>query len=577
MLGSEGLEATTFQAGEPAADTILDPSSAALRDELQRRIAYAAAEGAAGREGRLHLGGRPLRSGEALLRFYRQRDFAPIWRTAESRDRLGLHRALRSVEHDGFNPTHYHVDTLGELFRELVAAGGEADGAAGIQADVELLLTDAALQLIHHLAHGRLDPATLNRHWSAPRWWIDPVAHLSQAAEASGGMGPTELERILDDLRPAGMEYEVLLGEGIRLERVVAQGGWARVPEGPTLDPGDVDPRVTALRERLRMGGDLPGIPESPSAEPDDPELYDAEVEAAVRRFQERHGLEVDARVGPATLAALNVGAAERLRQLQVNLERRRWLPQERGDREIRVNIPAFTVHIYDDGTESMAIRAVVGRPDRPTPLFSGRMTYLVVAPYWHVPPSLAVRDQLPKIRTDPGHLAREGIVVLDQAGGARVDPATVDWGAISAAEFNRRFRLRQEPGPRNAMGHVKFMFPNRHNVYLHDTPDRHLFARSGRALSSGCIRIEGALEVATHLLREGSDWSRERIDQVISAGRERQVVLPRPYLIHLEYRTVFVEGGDTVHFRDDIYDLDPAVWTALSAGPGGPHWRDPE
>ncbi len=588
--------ATLEARADPVRDTIPDPDHTGLQGELHQRLTHAAAEGAAGRDGRLYLGGRPLRSGDALLRFYRERDFAPVWRMDDSADRIGLHRALRSVSEDRFDPNDYHADTLAELFRDLVVvrdesqdgesgegqrsgAGGESgEGNPGAWADAELLLTDAALHLIHHLAHGRLDPRSLNRHWTAPRSWVDPVDRLSAAIPPSGRLGPLELAGILDDLRPPGPGYQTLLAEAYRLDRIVADGGWPRIPDGPTLDPGDRHARVALLRERLQAGGDLPGITGigGPAAEAD-PELYDDELEAAVRRFQERHGLGVDARVGPATLRALNVSAAERLRQVEVGLERWRWLPRERTEREIRVNVAAHTVHIYDDGDESLAIRAIVGRTDRPTPLFSGRMTYLVLAPYWNVPPTLAIRDQLPKIRADLGHLAREGIQVLDQATGARVDPATVDWQGISGPEFNRRYRLRQDPGPRNAMGHVKFMFPNRHNVYLHDTPDRHLFAQPGRALSSGCIRIEGALEVAKHLLREQAEWNRDRIDSVIAAGRERNVVLARPYLIHLEYRTAFVGADGVVQFRDDIYRLDPAVGEALARGPGGSSWRNPE
>ena len=576
---------TIPQVRESVSDTIHRAAESGLQEALRLRLEHAAAEKAAGRDGQIHLGGRALLSGEALFRFYREREFAPVWRMDEPRHRIGLHRALRSVEEDRFDPTHYHADTLAELFRDLVAAGGEADGGDGARADAELLLTDAALQLIHHLAHGRLDPRELNRHWTAPRTWVDPVAHLSGAIPGTGRLGPPELSALLDGLRALGPGYDTLLAEATRLDRIVADGGWPRVPDGPTLDPGDRGPRVALLRERLRAGGDLPGLTGiGPGLtgigglpEEVDPELYDDELELAVRHFQERHGLGVDARVGPATLRALNVGAAERLRQVEVSLERWRWLPRERGEREIRVNVAAHTVHIYDQGQESMAIRAIVGRPDRPTPLFSGRMTYLVLAPFWHVPPTLAIRDQLPRIRADVGHLAREGIRVFDQATGAQVDPATVEWGALSGSEFNRRFRLRQDPGPRNAMGHVKFMFPNRHNVYLHDTPDRHLFAQANRALSSGCIRIQGALEVAEHLLRDQPEWTRERIDSVIAAGRERHVVLARPYLIHLEYRTAFTGADSFVQFRDDIYSLDPAVWDALAVGPGGSYWRTPE
>ncbi len=354
------------------------------------------------------------------------------------------------------------------------------------------------------------------------------------------------------------------LDEAIEAYRlIVEEGGWEPIPSGATLDPGDRSPRVELLRRRLQTSGHLSAT----ASDPGDPQLYDDALEAAVREFQRTHGLEVDARVGPATLVQLNVSAARRLEQLIVNRERQRTFTDEPGDHYIFVNVPDFRVHVVDHGEESFRLRAIVGQPGRPTPIFAARMTYLVLSPYWHVPPGIAARDQFPRIQADLGHLERERLVLLEQATGRRVDPSSVQWSAMTGSEFNARFRLRQEPGAHNAMGHVKFMFPNRHNVYLHDTPNRELFNQARRALSSGCVRIERPLELAEHLLSADPRWTRDRIDEVIELGVERHVPLTTAYEVHIEYWTAFVDEAGTLHFREDIYNRDGPAFTALEDG----------
>jgi L,D-transpeptidase YcbB len=370
---------------------------------------------------------------------------------------------------------------------------------------------------------------------------------------------------------PAFPHLDSMQAAIVRYEGIVAEGGWPSLPPGPTLDPGESDPRVELLRERLAASGDFPPASrDTPtvSGTPSSPEVYDETLEAAVRAFQRRHGLEVDGRVGPATLAQLNVSARERLRQLRLNADRQEaFAPEPEGD-YILVNVPAFTVRIVEGGGEILSLRAIVGLPSRPTPTFSAQMTHLVLAPYWHVPPGIASRDQFPRIREDLAHLQREGMVILDQNTGQRVDPAGIAWESLTGAEFNRRYRIRQDPGPRNAMGDVKFMFPNRHNVYLHDTPNRDLFDQPRRALSSGCVRVDRARELADHLLRQAPDWTPERIREVIANGRERRVNLPAPVPVHIEYWTAFADAEGTVHFREDIYRRDEGVSEMASAIP---------
>jgi len=336
------------------------------------------------------------------------------------------------------------------------------------------------------------------------------------------------------------------------LEALRMAGGWGEVPAaGGLLRPGDVDPRVAPLRERLRRSGDAST---SPAAEPD---RYDAELERAVRGFQARHALDMDGVVGPATLAALNVSVEARIRQVELNLERRREFRPDPGPAQVLVNLPAFQALVVEEGLETTSHRVIVGRPNRPTPVLSARIDFVVLSPYWNVPPGILRNDKLPQIRGDSTYLARQRISVIDRATERAVDPASIDWQTVSAGEFTARYWLRQEPGPLNALGRVKFIFPNPHHVFLHDTPDRHLFERGTRAFSSGCIRLDDPMSLAERFLDAVPGWDADRIRTVSEGGVERWIALSRPIPIQTVYWTAWVAPDGTLHLADDLYGLD--------------------
>ena len=487
----------------------------------------------------------------ALPRFYEDRGFVPVWTDADGGPRVqALVRAIRRAEDHGLDPSAYHLEAI-----EALAATPPSEEAS---TNLEFLASDAFLVLGSHLLHGRVNPETINPEWLANRRnaRIDTV--LARAVETD------RIEETLYDLAPRQARYRRLVEAARELRSVVAQGGWPTVPD-ERLEVGSTGPAVLALRRRLGIGGD---VPSTEDAGRDGASSFDEGLRESVIRFQTRHGLDADGVVGPATLGALNVSAARRLRQLEINLERWRWLPETLGAEHIEVNIPGFEVRVVENGNTVSVHRAVVGRPFRQTPMFSGTMTYLVLSPYWHVPPTIAAVDKLPAIKKDPGVIARERMTLLEQGTDRPVDPATVDWAAMTGPEFNRRYRLRQEPGPNNALGDVKFMFPNKHNVYLHDTPTRDLFERSARDFSSGCIRIERPLELAAYLLRDRPGWNRQRIDQVVQARVEQTVRLERSVPVHLLYWTAWIGDDETPNFREDIYGRDDLVWNALTSAP---------
>ncbi|MDX1644460.1 MAG: L,D-transpeptidase family protein [Thermoanaerobaculia bacterium] len=493
--------------------------------------------------------GEPIRASQALPEFYERVVYRPLWvAEAGPLPRAGeLVEAIRSAARDGVAPGDYHLGAIEEILARLPSAPD-----AGALTDLELLLTDAFLVAAAHLVSGRVDPVTFDPEWIAVRREADLVALLERAVTTSSPAA--ELAQLL----PEQPGYFALRDALETYRSLAAAGGWPSVVEGPKLEPGARDSRVVALRRRLEVTDD--GI-EAESEEP----LYDAALEAAVKRFQERHGLAPDGVVGPRTLAALNAPASERVTQIELNLERWRWLPQDLGRRYVVVNIAGFELESVEQGSVSSTHRVAVGRSYRRTPVFSDAIRYLVLNPFWEVPTKLAVQDKLPEIRKDPAYLERQGFVVLQGWGESqrRVDPATLYWTALGRGNFP--YRLRQDPGPLNALGRVKFMFPNRFNVYLHDTPGREVFASFERDVSSGCIRVERPLELAEWLLAGAERWDRAAIDRAVATGRETVVPLAEPVPVHLLYWTAWVDADGTVQFRRDIYGRDALLATALA------------
>jgi murein L,D-transpeptidase YcbB/YkuD len=496
-----------------------------------------------------------IRALDSLLRFYERRSFRPVWLCEEGPlpHTEAFVQVISQAEREGLRAASYHRASIEQLMAEQRLAHSQPwSQQLRSQVDLELLLTDAFFMYGSQMLSGQTDPRTLHEVWFANGSEIDLETRLQQAVEAN------HVVELLQSLRPTHVGYLELQKALVSYRDIAARGGWPVIPNGPTLQRGDRGPRVMALRTRLRLTADL----DRASAPVDD--VFDTALEQGLQRFQERHGLNADGVVGTSTLTALNVPAEARVRQIELNMERWRWLPHELGDRYILVNVANFALDVIEHGQSVLAMRVIIGKPERRTPFFSADMTYLVLSPHWYVPPTIAIQDKLPLIRRDPSYVARQNFKLFrdGESGATRVDPLSIDWSAVSARNFP--YRLRQDPGPRNALGRVKFMFPNSYHVYLHDTPSRELFAKTERAFSSGCIRLEKPIELAEYLLRNDPRWSRQKILATIARGAEQVVHLPTTVPVHLLYWTAWVDAQGRINFRKDIYERDKVLDTAL-------------
>jgi L,D-transpeptidase YcbB len=486
-----------------------------------------------------------------LARFYEERQMRPLWiteQTATGRAHA-LAAILEGAAQDGLNPDDYGATAI----RQLLDAR-DADALA----ELELRLSLGLIHLASDLGSGRVEPSDVDRELFVYPQEVGHAAVIRAAADAP------DLEAFVASFRPGQDEYRRLKMALAEFRARAATGeDWSALPDGPTLEPGASDPRVAVLRTRLLASNDAEEVRLAAVASAGR-EFYDEQLEAAVLRFQHRHGLALDGKVGPKTLSALNVPREGRIRQMVLNLERRRWMPDDRGDRYVFVNLADFELKVVHEPRTVFDTRVVVGAPYHRTPAFSAEMTYIEINPYWNVPPSIARNELLPQIKEDPGYLAANGFELLTDwnDGGPAIDPWLIDWSQIIPDHFP--WRLRQRPGDGNALGRIKFMFPNPFNVYLHDTPARHLFDRPERSFSHGCIRVEQPESFGAVILDGQDDWSLERIKAATGSGERMIVALQKPLPVHIAYLTAWVNKDGTVHFRNDVYGRDARLSEAL-------------
>jgi murein L,D-transpeptidase YcbB/YkuD len=475
-----------------------------------------------------------------IAAFYRQGEFDAIWTGEDDHPRRkALIDALRDAGMHGLPTARYDLDGL---MARMAAARSARD--LGL---LEIELSRVFLQYARDMQTGALIPSRIDSDIKREIPYRDRASYLKSIARSD------DPAAFMQSLVPSTPEYRALFKHKLRMEQIIASGGWGPKLRAGKLSPGDTGPDVVALRNRLHAMGYLP---RSVSAR------YDSAMEQAVQTFQMRHGLEVDGVAGAGTIDEINVDPEARLKSILVAMERERWLNRDRGARHILVNLADFHARIIDDGHETFRTRSVIGKndPERRSPEFSDVMEHMVINPSWFVPRSIATKEYLPKLRSNPNALSH---LVITDSRGRVVNRSAANFSQYSARSFP--FAIRQPPGRSNALGLVKFMFPNKYNIYLHDTPAKNLFSHEVRAYSHGCIRLADPFDFAYALLARQEADPEGYFQSILRTGNETKVDLVQPVPVHLIYRTAQTDEKGEIEFRRDVYGRDGRIWDALS------------
>jgi murein L,D-transpeptidase YcbB/YkuD len=508
----------------------------------------------------LKAAGATITRGKDLAAFYRDRQAAPAWfvNGHPSRAAWQLLDAVQKCSLEGLEPEEYHAAALDTLLRRANRGGfWRLRGDPQAQANLDLVLTDAAFKLARHLLYGRvrLKMPIPEDNWHVGEEHIDLPAWLAEALADK-----RDIRTVLQGLQPLDPGYGVMKYWLAEYRRMASAGGWPRIPDGPSLGPGASGPRVTALCRRLAADGTW--------RQGDCPESWTPELAEAVRRFQAVHGLEATGTAAAQTLKQMNVPIEARIDQIELNLECWRWLPRELGTRHVRVNIADFVLEAWRDGKAEFSMRVVVGRQEDSTPVFSDTIKAIQLNPSWNVPASIAKEEILPELKRDPAYLAGHDMELLggwgEKAPVLRVD--SIDWSSVDTSDFN--FRIRQKNGDASALGRLKFVLANPFNIYLHDTPSKSYFQRNKRALSHGCVRLAEPIRLAEWVLRDdpkGKEWTPEKLAAGIDQGDEKFIPLGQGVPVHILYWTCFPDKEGGLQFRQDVYGWNRRMESALA------------
>ena len=491
---------------------------------------------------------------DIIARFYGKagKYLTPQW---GSTDKISqMLSVIRHSSDDGLNPEDYHLSDIEKLVEKIVTEGTSVEGDAD---RFEQLLTDAFFLLSAHLSAGKTDPETTGNQWDVSRrqTGMEGDRFLDSLLNKTGNIAEA-----LRNMAPGNPDYLNLKKALARYRRIEADGGWGSFNPGISkLEPGMRSPDVKLLRKRL----DIPHG--SIKYALGDSDLFDRNLYEQVIKFQQQNGLEPDGIVGKSTIEALNITVGRRIEEIEANLERWRWTKEDLGKRYILVNLADCSLKVIENDSVAFRSKAIVGKPDKKTPVFSSVMRYIVLNPEWVIPPGILKDEIIPAMIKDSSYLARHNMKIYDREGNI-VEAAAIDLAELSPADF--RYTIRQEPGRNNPLGDIKFIFPNPFSVYIHDTPSKSLFQRSKRIFSHGCIRIDRAHELAQFLLRDNPEWDPGQIKKAIDSQKEKIIILPEPIPVHILYLTAQADNEGNAYFSRDIYDRDRLLISALKQTP---------
>jgi L,D-transpeptidase YcbB len=490
------------------------------------------------------IGGEKIHSIEYITNLYIRNDYGPFWKDDES-----VNDAISGIVgsvNDGLIPQDYHLEAILFLQNDIKQNRGSKSENEANLARLDILLTDGVIFYANHLLYGKIDPVSLVPTWN---FGFAPIPDLTSATLVTY-IENREIPARLNELRPDLPMYDSLMAALGKYRNIAAAGGWENILPGGKIEPGKRDTRIPAIRKRLLISG---GLSQTDSVQSG---LYDEILVKDIKAFQATHALDTDGVIGAGTFRELNVPVSKRIEALRVNLERARWVSGNLPKNYIIVNIAAFWLTMVRDGEVVLSTSVVVGRPLTKTPVFRDKMRYIDFNPTWTQPTSIVKNETIPHLKKDSAYLQKNHMVLLDSKGNL-VPMSKLDMKNLSPSRFP--YLVRQEPGPWNALGEIKFMFPNKYDIYLHDTPSRSAFSRASRAYSHGCIRVHNPKELAVKLL-EGTEYDRTKINEVISTHETTRVLLPEPVDILLMYWTCGLDLDGRLFFFPDIYERDEAV-----------------
>lgn len=488
--------------------------------------------------------GQQVQVNPTFVQIYSETGYRPLWHSVDALN--SLLQVVAASKDDGLSPETYHYSALARLIKKVDLSNDED----WVRLDLDILATDSLIQLSRHLRVGKVDPKILEPDWN----YSSDASKQTQTIPFAQWIASGEIEKNVAKLAPSHLVYGAMKQNLKRYRHLAERGGWKPIGDGPTLRKGDQDVRVIALRARLIAEGAQLSSAASPQ--------FDEELRQEVFKAQKRYFLQADGLVGKGTRRALNVPVEARVDQIRVNLERMRWVMHDLKRRFLLIDIAGFDAWYFENGKRVWSARVQVGRTYRKTPVFQDEIRFLEFNPTWTAPPTIIEEDLWPKLQKDPQYLSKHNMVLIDNQGNL-VDAHTVDFRRYSGKNFP--YMVRQLPGDENALGQVKFMFPNEHHIYLHDTPSKTLFNSSERAFSSGCIRIERPFELVDILLKDNVRGPFPGYQEILQSKITTRVNLKTPVPILLLYWTSRVDDAGAIQFKEDIYGRDIALLQRLN------------
>jgi len=487
-----------------------------------------------------------LHSQNILPAFYEANNYAPAW--VSEQNRAALIKSLEDSYYEGLIPNDYYLNRIKNLMSKVTS-----NPDPNKVAELDLLMTDAVMLYATHLIIGKVDQSKIVEGWDVP----PNVLPKNDGILLNEALTSYDITKALNSFKPNNFMY-VHLRNGLANYREIAKnGGWPGIPPGQVLKLDVIDERVLLLRQYLTITGDMPVVANSINDS-----IYDKDVENAVKQFQYRHNLNQDGVVGKGTLSMINIPVEQRIDELRINMERARWVIHHLPDDFMVVNIAGYNVRRLTNDSIVFYSRVIVGKHFHETPIFKGKLSYIEINPTWTLPYSIATKETLPKLQKNPNYLAEKNMIIMDR-NGKELDPSTIDFNSLSKNNFP--YTIRQKAGPHNALGQVKFMFPNKYAVYLHDTPARSLFSQEKRAFSHGCIRLDKKWELFMNLMDNSEEWNMKKINEILESGKTTRVNLKNPIEILLLYWTAGADKQDVLYFNKDVYDRDPDVLKELN------------